>query len=302
MALPNRNVRQSKVDIALSWVFLLPVIIILSIAALIPLLSGLGLSFYEYKLNMPSIPIHFVGFKNYAEMFNDELFFQSLRNNIIFAVLSVSIEMILGIIFAMMLSDDNKLSRFMITIVLIPMVIAPVAAGTLWRMMLDRTYGVINYFLSFLGVQPVSWLGDPSIAIYTIVAVDIWQFTPYVTILILSSIKAIPKSLFESARVDGASSWQLFRKIVLPMSSPVIIVVMMLRFIDAFKVFDTVFVMTQGGPGNATEMLPTYIYQQGIKFFRVGYSSAIAVLFVITMSLVSFGYNKLRSSQLRRLN
>lgn len=280
----------------------MPVIIILFIAAFIPLLSGLYLSFQDFKLNMPSIPMRFVGLDNYIELFGDEMFLKSLRNNTIFAVLSVTIEMILGVLFAMLLSEDNKLSRGMITIVLIPMVIAPVAAGTLWRMMLDRTYGVINYLLSFIGISPISWLGDPSIAIYTIIAVDIWQFTPYVTILVLSSIKAIPRSFFESARVDGSSSWTLFRRIVLPLSSPVIIVVMMLRFIDAFKVFDTIFVMTQGGPGNATEMLPTYIYQQGIKFFRVGYSSAIAVLFVITMSLVSWGYNKLRAMELRRLD
>ena len=246
--------------------------------------------------------MRFVGLGNYVELFKDELFLQSLRNNTIFAFMSVSIEMVLGVLFAMLLSEDNKLSRGMITIVLIPMVIAPVAAGTLWRMMLDRTYGVINYLLSFIGISPISWLGDPAVAIYTIVAVDIWQFTPYVTILVLSSIKAIPRSFFESARVDGSSSWTLFRRIILPLSSPVIIVVMMLRFIDAFKVFDTIFVMTQGGPGNATEMLPTYIYQQGIKFFRVGYSSAIAVLFVITMSLVSWGYNKLRALELRRLD
>ena len=302
MARHNVSIRYSKLDIAYSWIFLMPVIIILFIAAFIPLLSGLFLSFNEYKLNMPSIPMHLIGLKNYQELFKDELFLNALRNNTLFAVVSVTIEMILGVMFAMMLSDDDKLSRFMTTIVLIPMVIAPVAAGTLWRMMLDRTYGVLNYFITLLGFSPVSWLGDPSIAIYTIIGVDIWQFTPYVIILVLSSIKAIPRSLFESARVDGASSWKLFSKIVLPMSSPVIIVVMMLRFIDAFKVFDTIFVMTQGGPGNATEMLPTYIYQQGIKFFRVGYSSAIAVLFVITMSVVSFGYNRFRVAQLRGLN
>ena len=298
----HTNIRYTKADIAYSWLFLLPVIIILFIAALIPLLSGLYLSFHDFKLNMPSIPIQFIGLDNYIELFGDEMFLTSLRNNTIFAILSVTIEMLLGILFAMLLSEDNRLSRGMITIVLIPMVIAPVVAGTLWRMMLDRTYGVINYILSFIGIPPVSWLGDPSIAIYTIIAVDIWQFTPYVTILVLSSIKAIPRSFFESARVDGSSSWTLFRKIILPLSSPVIIVVAMLRFIDAFKVFDTIFVMTQGGPGNATEMLPTYIYQQGIKFFRVGYSSAIAVLFVITMSLVSWGYNRLRAMELRRLD
>ena len=301
--MPNHtNIRFTKADIAYSWLFLMPVIIILFIAAFIPLLSGLYLSFQEYKLNMPSIPMRFIGFNNYIELFKDEMFIKSLQNNTIFAVLSVTVEMMLGVLLAMLLSEDNKISRGMITIVLIPMVIAPVAAGTLWRMMLDRTYGVINYLLSFIGITPISWLGNPSIAIFTIIAVDIWQFTPYVTILVLSSIKAIPRSFFESARVDGSSSWTLFRKIVLPLSSPVIIVVMMLRFIDAFKVFDTIFVMTQGGPGNATQMLPTYIYEQGIKFFRVGYSSAIAVLFVITMSFVSWGYNQLRVMELRRLD
>lgn len=299
--LVHRPIKQSRLDVVLSWVFLLPVLIILSVAAFIPLGYGLVLSFFEYQLNMPSIPMRFVGLRNYIRVLGDELFLQSLRNNILFAVMSVSIEMILGVTLAMMLSDDNRLSRGMTTIMLIPMTIAPVAAGTLWRMMLDRRYGVINYLLSLIGLSPVSWLGDPSIAIYTIVAVDIWQFTPYVTILVLSSLKAIPRSLIDSARVDGASPWTLFRRIVLPIASPVVIVVMMIRFIDAFKVFDTIFVMTQGGPGNATEMLPTFIYQQGIKFFRVGYSSAAAILFIATMSLAAWGFIRLRSSQLKRL-
>ncbi len=298
----SRNIYQSNTDKILSWVFLMPVVITLLIAAFIPLGYGFVLSFYKYKLNMPSIPIRFVGLQNYIDIFSDELFRQSLSNNILFAVLSVSIEMFLGIIIAMLLSDDNKLSRTMTTVLLIPMIIAPVASGTLWRMMLDRTFGIINYLISFIGIEAVSWLGDPTIAIYTIVFVDIWQFTPYVAILILSSIKAIPRSFMDSARVDGASPWKLFWKIILPISSPVIIVVMMVRFIDAFKVFDTIFVMTQGGPGNATEMLPTYIYRQGIKFFKVGYSSSTAILFVLTMSMVAWGFNRLRNSQLRRLN
>lgn len=297
-----RNIRQSRTDKILSWAFLFPVIIILLLVAFIPLGYGFIFSFYSYKLNMPSIPMAFVGFQNYIEIFSDELFLQSLKNNIVFAILSVSIEMILGIVIAMLLSDDNKLSRIMTTILLVPMIIAPVATGTLWRMMLDRTYGIINYLLSFLGIPAISWLSDHSLAIYTIILVDIWQFTPYVAILILSSIKAIPRSFMDSARVDGASPWRLFRSIVLPITAPVIIVVMMIRFIDAFKVFDTIFVMTQGGPGNATEMLPTYIYRQGIKFFRVGYSSSTAILFVVTMFMVTWGFNRLRDSQLRRIN
>jgi len=298
----TRNIHQSKLDLILSWVFLLPVIIILLIIAFIPLGYGFILSFYKYKLNMPSIPIRFVGFQNYLEIFTDELFIQSLTNNITFALLSVSIEIVLGLIVAMLLSDSNKLARIMTTILLVPMVIAPVASGTLWRMMLDRTFGVINYLLSFIGIPAISWLADPALAIYTVIFVDIWQFTPYVAILILSSIKSIPQSFMDSARVDGASPWKLFWSIILPISSPVIIVVMMIRFIDAFKVFDTIFVMTQGGPGNATEMLPTYIYRQGIKFFKVGYASSTAVLFVLAMFMVTWGFNRLRSSQLKRLN
>jgi multiple sugar transport system permease protein len=234
-------------------------------------------------------------------MFQDELFIKSLKNNIFFAVLSVSIEVVVGVIIAMMLSDDNKLSRLLITFLLVPMIIAPVASGTLWRMMLDRTYGIINYLMTLVGLPAVSWLGNYKIAIYTIIFVDCWQFIPFVAILVLSSIKSIPSSFIDAARVDGASPWKVFTQVILPITAPVIIIVAMIRFIDAFKVFDTIFVMTQGGPGNATEMLPTYIYRQGIKFLRVGYSSATAILFILAMSIIAWGFIRLRTKQLKRL-
>jgi multiple sugar transport system permease protein len=298
--LVTRNLYQSPTDKALSWLFVTPVIIILLIAAFIPLGWGLYLSFFRYKLNMPSATA-FIGFKNYLDIFSDELTIRSLRNNVLFAVFSVSAELIIGVTIAMMLSDDNRFTRGLISILMIPMIIAPVAAGTLWRMMLDRTYGVVNYLLSFVGIRPISWIGDPHIALYTIVLVDCWQFIPFVALLVLSSIKAMPTSFLDAARVDGASPWKVFWRIILPITAPVIIIVAMLRFIDAFKVFDTIFVMTQGGPGNATEMLPTYIYRQGIKFLNIGYSSATAILFVIAMSVIAYSFQKLRDRQLMRL-
>jgi len=298
--LVTRNLYQSPTDKALSWLFVMPVIIILLVAAFIPLGWGLYLSFFRYKLNMPSATA-FIGFKNYLDIFSDELTIRSLRNNVLFAVLSVSVELVIGVTVAMMLSDDNRFSRGLISVLMIPMIIAPVAAGTLWRMMLDRTYGVVNYLLSFVGIRPVSWIGDPHIALYTIVLVDCWQFIPFVALLVLSSIKAMPTSFLDAARVDGASPWKVFWRIILPITAPVIIIVAMLRFIDAFKVFDTIFVMTQGGPGNATEMLPTYIYRQGIKFLNIGYSSATAILFVIAMSVIAYSFQKLRDRQLMRL-
>lgn len=296
----SRNISQDRKDKIYSWLFLVPVFLILLIAAFIPLGYGLGLSFFKYKLNLQFKPL-FIGLENYISMFQDELFLQSLKNNIFFAVLSVSIEVVIGVIIAMMLSDDNKLSRVLITFLLVPMIIAPVASGTLWRMMLDRTYGIVNYLLNIVGLPDVSWLGDYRIAIYTIIFVDAWQFIPFVSILVLSSIKGIPKSFLDAARVDGATPWRVFTWIVLPITAPVIIIVAMIRFIDAFKVFDTIFVMTQGGPGNATEMLPTYIYRQGIKFLRVGYSSAAAILFILVMSVIAWRFIRLRSRQLKRL-
>jgi len=296
----SRHIVQSRRDVLYSWLFLIPVFVILSITAFIPLGFGFGLSFFKYKLNLQRAPI-FNGIGNYIEIFQDELFIDAVKHNIFFAVLAVSTEMTIGIVIAMMLSDDSKITRLLISLLMIPMIIAPVAAGTLWRMMLDRTYGIVNYLLTLVGLPAVSWIGDYRIAIYTIIFVDCWQFTPFVAILVLSSIKAIPITLIDAARVDGASPLKVFTRIVLPITAPVIIIIAMIRFIDAFKVFDTIFVMTQGGPGTATEMLPTYIYRQGIKFLRIGYSSAAAVLFIISMSLIAWGFIHLRTKQLERI-
>jgi multiple sugar transport system permease protein len=298
--LVTRNLYQSTTDKLLSWLFVLPVIVILLVAAFIPLGWGLYLSFFRYKLNMPSATA-FIGLKNYLNIFTDELMIRSLRNNAIFAAVSVSLELAVGVVVAMMLSTDSRLSRAMVSVLMVPMIIAPVAAGTLWRMMLDRTYGVVNYLLSFVGIKPISWIGDPKIALYTVSLVDAWLYVPFVAVLVLSSIKAMPTSFLDAARVDGASPWKVFWKIILPLTAPVIIIVAMLRFIDAFKVFDTIFVMTQGGPGNATEMLPTYIYRQGIKFLNIGYSSATAIVFVAAMSIIAWMFQKLRDRQLARL-
>jgi multiple sugar transport system permease protein len=288
----SRHFHATRRDRALSWAFLAPVFVVLAIAALVPLAYGLGLSFTNFDFSSPVLHVKFIGFSNYIELFKSQLFQQSVRNNVIFALLSVSLELIAGALLAMLLVGDDRVTRLITTVVLIPMVIAPVASGTLWRMMLDRTYGVVNYLLHFLGVPPIGWTSDYHVAIFSVIFVDFWQFTPYVAILVLSSIKSIPRSLVDSALVDGASLWRVFRAIVLPLIAPVVIIVAMIRFIDAFKVFDTVY---------ATLMLPNYIFQQGIQFFKVAYSSATAFVFIIAMFLLSAVFIRLRTIQLRRL-
>ncbi len=175
----SRNIRATTGDKITSWVFLLPVIIILAVTAFIPLGYGVFLSFHKFQLNVPNAKPVYIGLSNF-EFMKDKLFIKSLTNNIIFATVSVSMELVFGLVIAMILSEDKKMSRVMITIILIPMIIAPVVAGTLWRMMLDSTYGVVDYFLELIHIPGVRWLSDPKIALYSVILVDFWKFTPYV--------------------------------------------------------------------------------------------------------------------------
>lgn len=290
----QRNIRKSKSDKAASWLFLAPTMIFLGITALLPLLYSVYLSFFKYKLNLPNAVPEFVGLSNYIRMFTDEALHVSTWNTVLFALISVTLEVLVGLFVAMALCSDKRWARIVTSIFLIPMIMAPVAVGTLWRMMLDSTTGIINYLLSFLGVPNITWLSSTKTAMIAVILVNVWQLAPWVTIICAAGLKSLPQDSLEAASVDGASNGVIFRKIVLPYISPLLTIVVMLRFVDAFKVFDTVYVMTNGGPGNATEMLPNYIYKQGLKFFDAGYSAALAIVFVLVMTLVTVGFLRMR--------
>ena len=277
-----------------SWLFMLPTMIFLGITALLPLLYSVYLSFFQYKINLPNAVPIFNGFGNYIRMFTDKKLGVSTRNTIVFALISVALELVLGVIVAMVFCSDKMWARICMSILMIPMIMAPVAIGTLWRMMLDGTTGVINYLLGFLGIPSISWLSDPKYAMPAVIFVNVWQFVPWVAIIVAAGLKALPAECLEAAKVDGAKNIQIFWHLVLPMISPLLIIVVMLRFVDAFKVFDTVYTMTNGGPGNATEMLPNYIYKQGMKFFDAGYTASLAIMFVIVMTLITVLFLKFR--------
>lgn len=294
----DRKIHHDRSDKILSWLFLLPVLAILVVAAFIPLGFGVGLSVTNYEPGIENT--EFVGLANYIRLFASELFQQSVRNNVLFAVLAVGLELVAGTFLAILISYDNRSNRLLTTIVLIPMTIAPVAAGILWRMLLDGRFGIVNHVIELVGFSAVGWLSDFRVALYSIAMVDFWQFTPFVAILVVSSVKAIPRSYIEAALADGAAQIKIIFRIIIPMIAPTLVIVAMIRFIDAFKVFGTVYVMTGGGPGNATLLLPNYIYQEGIRFFRVGFSSAIAMVFIAFMFLLAALFIKLRNTQMRR--
>ncbi len=291
----NRLTQFLTSDTTASWLFLTPASLVLLITAVAPLCYSFYISFFNYKLNKPNAVPVFAGIKNYQTIFTKQLFWTALENTALFAVISVLFEILLGVILAMMLTNNKKGTRIMMSVLLIPMIMAPVASGTLWRMMYDRTTGVINYLISLIGFEPINFLGSSKFAIYSVIFVDIWRLTPWVTVIIASALKGISSSYIEAAVVDGASRMHVFRTIILPLLRPVLMIVLMIRFTDAFKVFDTVYVMTGGGPGNSTEMLPNYIYNQALKYMNVGYAASLAFVFIASMALLSVFFVFLRN-------
>lgn len=289
--------KKRRSDKASTWLFLAPALIFLAITALFPLLYSLYLSFFKYKLNLPNQTPEFVGLSNYIRMFTDSMLHASTWNTLVFAVISVALEVVLGLMLAMIICSDKMWARVVTSIFMVPMIMAPVAIGTMWRMMLDGTTGVINYFLSFLGIAPIQWLSDATMAKISVLLVNVWQLTPWVAIICIAGLKALPGECIQAALVDGATPRQIFWRIVLPLVKPVLVIVIMMRFTDAFKVFDTIYTMTNGGPGTATEMLPNYIYKQGLKYYDAGYTAALAVVFVLTMTLVSLFFLRWRRKE-----
>ena len=275
-------------DKHISWFFLIPTFVVLTITAFIPLLYSLWLSMHRYKINIPNAQPFFIGLENYFAMFEDVLLRRSTMNTIVFAIITVILEVCLGLIIAMLVSSDNEWARWLRAILLVPMIMAPVASGTLWRMMLDRTTGIVNYLMQCLGLPAVPWLIKTLTSLISIIFVDVWRMTPWVVIILVSALKAIPISYIEAASIDVASPFKIFTKILCPLLKPIIIIIFMIRLVDAFKVFDIVYVMTGGGPGMATEMLPNFIYNQGLRYFNVGYAAALAWTFILVIALLIY--------------
>ena len=173
------------------------------------------------------------------------------------------------------------------TVMLFPLMIAPVIAGVLWRTLFHPTYGVVNAALGLVGIPPQEWLGSPSQALPAVIIVEIWQNLPVVAFVLAAGIQSLPVDLYKAAHVDGASQWQIFTRITLPLLRPVILVLLLLRIMDAFKVFDIVFTMTYGGPGQTTELLSMLIYKTGLRFFQIGQASAMSWVFLVGIFLIS---------------
>ncbi|MCL6590132.1 MAG: sugar ABC transporter permease [Firmicutes bacterium] len=271
--------------------FLLPNLIGFLAFTLIPILAAFGLCFFKWDFANPAV---FVGFKNFTKLFHDETFQISLLNTLYYTAVSVPLTIIISLFIAVLLNHKIKGIKFFRTIYFFPYISSLVAVGVVWNMLLQPTMGPVNGILRSIGIQnPPGWTASTLWAMPAVILASVWRQVGYYTVIFLAGLHDIPEYLYEAATIDGAGTWSKFRYVTLPMLTPATFLVTLLLTISSFKVFDIIYIMTEGGPGRATKVLVYHIYEQAFQLFKFGYASAAAmVLFVIVLVLavIQFKY------------
>jgi multiple sugar transport system permease protein len=265
-------------------IFLVPSMTVLAVILVYPLAYSLGLSFYNYYLPVPRTT--FVGLDNFRFILGDDAFWEALGVTARFTGAAVAIEVVLGIAVALLLDSRIPCRRFVNTVVLLPMAITPAVAGLLMRWMFESNWGLVNYFLGLVGVRGPGWTGDPAWALWSIIFADVWQNTPFVILVVYAGLQSVPVEPLEAAMVDGASRAQTLAHVVFPFLRPLVLFVLIIRSMDAFRIFDQVFVMTGGGPGTTTQTITFYNYVMAFRQLRMGRASALGVITLLILSLV----------------
>ncbi|MCY1667718.1 carbohydrate ABC transporter permease [Rhizobium sp. SL86] len=288
---------------ATPYIFLLPAAVVLAIALMYPVGYMVWASFLNWNPSQRIGEAEFVGLANYARLLSDMQFRESLTVTLAFAASVVSIELVLGVGLAMLLDRKIRGMSVLRTLFILPMMIAPIVVGLMWRYMYHPTVGIFNRTLKAIGLEPVPWLSDPGWAFVSVVIADVWQWTPFIFILSLAALQSLPSSTMEAARVDGATRFQTILYVKLPLMMPVLIVTALLRMIDAFKVLEVILVLTNGGPGLSTEILALRISRTASEFRELGQAAAMSnVLLLLLMALtaVMFVYSKFTEMRSRR--
>jgi multiple sugar transport system permease protein len=267
--------------------FLAPALVILLGVTVYPILSVLWLSLQR---RLPIFHIsEFTGLGNYAFLIRDERFWNALGNTAYFTAVSVALELLLGIAIALLLHRAFRLKGFMRAVVLVPWAIPTVVSAKIWEWIYQPDFGLLNYLLG----ARVSWLGDPFWALHAAILMDVWKTTPFVALLLMAGLQVIPGEVYQAAKVDGASPWYTFRRITLPLLLPFILLALLFRTLDSFRVFDAVYVLTGGGPANSTETLSIYAYKTLFQTLQFGYGSTIAVAMFLCVGLITLIYVRL---------
>ncbi|MFF2910051.1 carbohydrate ABC transporter permease [Paenibacillus sp. NPDC057934] len=273
----------------LPYVMVAPAVLILVAFYIYPIGYNMYLSFFSWNMRGP---MKFIGLKNYKELFTSSDFAHTLMNTIGYMVMEVSMVLILGLLMALFLQKNTFINRFIQTISFTPNIISLVSVSLIWMWLMNTDKGLFNYILSLFGADPVGWLTDKNVALFSVVLVSVWKSLGFNVLIILSALGAIPPYLYEAAALDNASRRSVFFQITLKMISPTLFFLILMNIIGSFQAFETISVMTNGGPSNSTNTLIYSIYKQGFEYYRVGYASAMAVVLMLIVGLITILYFK----------
>ncbi|SDZ49936.1 carbohydrate ABC transporter membrane protein 1, CUT1 family [Jannaschia faecimaris] len=286
------------------YLFLAPAVLILAVALMYPVGYMIWASFLDWNPSQRIGEAEFVGLRNYINLFSEEAFLESMGVTLRFAAVAVSVEMVLGVSLALLLDRQLKGMTILRTVFILPMMIAPIMVGLMWRDMYHPTVGILNRTLKSISLDPVPWLSDGGWAFTSVAIADVWQRTPFIIFLSLAALQSLPCSAMEAARIDGATGWQMIVYIKLPLMLPALLVTALLRLIDAFKVLEVILVMTNGGPGLSTEIFALRISRTASEFKELGYTAAMSNLLLILLmilTLAMFFYGKVMDARAARI-
>ncbi len=292
----KRSKRYRQIQLKNAAILFFPAVICIGTVVIFPLFYSLVLSFTDTNLRARGMGT-FIGLENYITALTDEYFLKSIVTTLQYTVVSVITELCVGYMIAGLLNKVKKGREFFFSIIIIPMMISCVAVGMIWRLLLHPELGIVNYLIELLGGTGRAWYGDAKYALGTLIFIDVWQETPYMTLLILAGLVSLPKDPYEAARIEGANVFQTFQKITLPLMKPTLIVATLLRAIGALKTYDLVYVITKGGPGTSTEVMTYNIYKQAYQYLNTGRAAAmsyilLAIILVISIFFVRIGQEK----------
>lgn len=277
---------------AVPYLLLAPAFALLGVVLIYPLVYNVYLSLFSWRYTNPAAT-RFVGIDNYVKLLSDSNFWQVSEFTALFVVLTIALEFVLGLLGALLLSSLFHSRKWLATVVLLPYLIAPIAVGLNWRLLWNYDFGLVNYFITLFGADPVNWLGQSQLAQFAVIVTEVWRSTPFVTIILLAGLTSIPKESMEAARIDGTNAWQELVHVILPLLRPSLTIALLFQTIVKLRVFDLVYIMTGGGPGISTQPYGIYIYRTYFRYFDGGQAATIAVVLMLLGALISLAYIRL---------
>ncbi len=277
----------------LGYRWLWPVLILIFVIELVPFIVMLIYSVKDIDYLNVAATGQYVGLNQYREALHDPDLGASVWKLFKTIVFALPIEFVLGLVISLALATQHRLRKYLLPVIIIPMIISPVVVGLIGSLNLNADFGLVGITLKNLGLVQKTILGDHRLALPAIIAIDIWQWTPFIILIFTAGLLSLSKDPYEAATVDGASSWQIFRRVTLPLMRPIFLIALLLRFTDLFKIFDKIFIMTEGGPGSATEVSNIFAYRINFRFWNLGYGAAVVTLLYIVSFLVCFAFVKI---------